>query len=124
MPPPVKVKSPSGDRFVNVSCPTAVKVALGAKVKELVAVIVICVVPEVFLLRPAIVKFPTTITVEVDTVPFSPTTVELFPPMAVHVCVAFVPAALLVQTEVVFASHVAVTPLAHPKPDEVPLLSM
>ena len=53
-PPPVKVKSPSGDRFPKVSCPTAVTVALGAKVKEFVALIVRVVVLPVFV-RPPIV---------------------------------------------------------------------
>jgi hypothetical protein len=70
------------------------------------------------------VKFPATITVEVLTVPFSPNTVELFPPRAFQVDVAFVPAALEVQTAVVFASQVALVPEAQPKPVAFPLLSM
>jgi len=62
--------------------------------------------------------------VEVLTVPFSPTTAELFPPMASHVTVEFVPAKLVLQTALVFASQVAVRPLDQPWPAVAPLLSM
>jgi hypothetical protein len=96
---------------------------LGAKVKELFPVIDIWVVFP-FLVSPAMVKLPLTLTVDVDTVPFSPTIVELFPPMAFQVTVLFVPAALEVQTAVVFASQVVVLPLTQPKPVAFPLLSM
>jgi hypothetical protein len=123
LPPPVKVKSPIGDRFIKFSCPTALRVALGAKVKELDALIVMDVVPTELLLRPPIVKFPTTITVEVLTVPFSPTTVELPPPIASQLTVALVPATLEVQF-VFVAFQVALVPAAQPKPAVAPLLSM
>ena len=54
LPPPVKVKSPIGGRLLKVSCPTAVTVALGARVKELFAVIVMVVVLPVFVKLPIV----------------------------------------------------------------------
>jgi hypothetical protein len=98
-------------------------VALGAKVREFVPLIVIPVVAPLFVM-PAMVKFPTTVTVEVLTVPLSPTTVELFPPIVFQVTVAFVPAVLEVQMEVESAFQVALVPLTQPNPAVAPLLSM
>ena len=95
--------------------------ALGAKVKELFALIEIAVVPP-FLVMPAIVKFPTTAIVGAVLAVTLRVTVDKFPPpIAVQFTVLSVPAALVVQF-VLVEFHVKVL-VANPKPVALPLLS-